>query len=176
MSSRPPIQPVEHPYGAIKRCRQRRRLKIKSIKVSQLEMAETTYQECARAAQPPVYHAEHLYGLVRCHHQHGRIKFKPAKVSQSRKREMTHLGLVHSTQPPWNNLKCSQRAIGPCHQCGRVKIEAVKLEIKRVSDKTVQEVELTHLEPASTAQPPGNDLRHAYWVITPRCQCSHIKS
>ena len=68
VSSMPPTNHANRPYGLVMHHRRHGRLKIKSIKVSQLETVETTYQECARVVQPPVYHAERLYGLVRRRH------------------------------------------------------------------------------------------------------------
>ena len=168
MLSVPPTNHANRLYGLVTRHRRCGRLKIKSIKVSQLETAETTYQECTRAAQPPVYHTERLYGLVRHRRRRGRIKFKPVKVSQSRKVKTTYQEHARVAQPPTNDPKPSYRVIGLVRRgrgCGWIEIAPVKAEIKHINVKIARET--THLGHGHTTQPCRNHPKRLRRVHTP---------
>jgi len=65
MSSWPPIQHAERPYGLVRRQRRRGRLKIKRINISQTPEVETTYLGRAHTTQPPGNIPNQAYGIVR---------------------------------------------------------------------------------------------------------------
>ena len=117
---------------------------------------------------PPTKRSERLYGPVKRQRRCGRIKVEPRNISQTRKVEKTYRIRASTAQPPGHDSRRAFGVIGPRRRCGRLKIESVKVKIERVSDKTAQEVELTHLERTCAAQPPANDSKRLNKVIGPR--------
>ena len=182
VSPRPPTSPAGCPYGDVKhRCR-RGRIKIKPAKVSQPEMAETTYQRCARATQPCGNPSRGCLKVYRLSRRRGRIKNGSVKlkiecisINQAGENENTYRGRVQLAQPPLINSKRFHRVIGPSRQPDCIKIEPVKLRIERISDKTVEEDETTYRICANVAQPPANVSKHHLDVYRPIHRCGRVK-
>ena len=80
----PPIHHAERPYRPARHQRQRGRLKIKSINVSQTGKVEMTHQICTCTMQPHGNTSRHCLEVYRPKHQHGCIKIGPINVSSTR--------------------------------------------------------------------------------------------
>jgi len=65
VSSSPPVQFANRPYGLVRRRWRRGRLKIERINISQMKEVETTHLGCAHATQPPGNSSNNAYGIVR---------------------------------------------------------------------------------------------------------------
>jgi len=84
VSSWPPTQLWEHPYGLVRHRWWYRRLKIEHIwNVSQMEQVKTTYLACARVAQPPGNTSKHSYMVYRPRCWRGHIKIIPTNTSRT---------------------------------------------------------------------------------------------
>ena len=81
VSSGPPTSPAECLYGGVRPQHQHGRIKLKSIKVSQMHKVEMTYQGCTGIAQPPINGPKHAYRVVGPSHRCRRIKIEPTNVS-----------------------------------------------------------------------------------------------
>ena len=184
--SMPPTYSIQRPncsYGDVRRRRGHGRIKIKSIKVSQLEMAETTYLGRTGIMQPPRNISKCVYGVNRPRHRRGRAKIGPVKLEierlndkPGREDETTHHGLVCTVQPPPNDPKCCLKVVGPCHRCDWTKIEPKKLKIEHMSVSQTQQGETTYRGRTQTAQPPRYHSKRCREVYRPRCRRGCIKS
>jgi len=106
VSSGPPIQSTERPYGPIRRRRRRGRLKIERINVSkaqQVQNGQTTHLGLDRIAQPPRSAPDRACMVYRPRRQRGRIKIAPINVSRTRNGGNAYLGraiAMRSTRRP----------------------------------------------------------------------------
>ena len=175
VSSGPPIQREERPYGDVTRRRRHGKIKSEPANISPTRNGGKAYLGHASAAQPPINAPKRRDGVHRTCRQHGRIKFIPTKVSQSRKDETAYLGRTGIAQPRGNDPKRAYRVIGLRRQRGRIKIEPVKVKTERLNDKKQQKVETTYLGQAHTAQPPANASKHRREVYRPKRRRGRIK-
>ena len=76
--------------------------------------------------------------------------------------------LLMSSEPPIRHTNRLYGHVRWRRQCGRIKIVPAKVS-------QVQKVEKTYLECISAMQPRGNDPKHAYMVVGPRCRRGRIK-
>ena len=154
VSSEPPIQPAEQPYGLIRRQLRRGKLKIERINdkgVSQMPEVETTHPQRVRFAQPHENPSRRRWEVHRPIHQRGTLKVERINVSRMPRAETTHLARTHAAQPRGNPSKYFHRVYTPIHRRGRPTIE-------RINISQVQKSKTTHLEYARAAQPPNNVL------------------
>ena len=99
VSSRPPTDHTNRPYGLVRRRRRRGRLKIERINISQTKEVETTHLRRAHATQPPGNAPNQAYGIYRPRRQRGRIKIATINVSRTRNGRITHLGRAIAMRP-----------------------------------------------------------------------------
>jgi len=92
VSSSPPVQFANRPYGLVRRRRRRGRLKIERINISQTKEVEATHLGCAHATQPPGNSSNNAYGIVRPRRRRGRIKIAPINVNRTRIGRNAYLG------------------------------------------------------------------------------------
>ena len=176
VSPRTPTDRPERPYGDVRHRRQRGRIKVETINVSQTLEVEKTYLKRAQAAQPHGNDPICAYGVIGPRCRRGCIKTESAKVSQTEKVEMTYLGCMGIAQPPWNDLKRLNRVVGPMCRHGHIKIASVNVKIECINVSKALNSETTHLEHPHATQPPQNPSRHACGVYRPRCRRSRMKS
>ena len=143
MSSRPPTNPADHPYGPARWRRRRGRLKVEAIKVKTAREVETTYLGHGHIAQPPGNLPERRYGVHRPRRQRGRIKIAPVKAKIKRisdktaqEHETTYLGRAQATQPRGYSSVRAYGVIGPKRRRCRVKTESTNVSRARVSGRT----------------------------------------
>ena len=175
----PPIQLVEHLYGAVKRYHRHGRVKFKAVKVNQAEEVEMAYLEPTYIAQPPWNDSKHLQRVIGPCRRCDWIKIESVKVrierlndKKTQELEMTHLGQARLAQPL---LNASKHCYRPRHQHGRMKIAPVMVKIECLNHKTAQQVKKTYRIRASTAQPPPNDSKRLNGAIGPHCRRDRIK-
>ena len=94
MSSWPPTNHAERPYGHVRWQRRHVRLKVKTIKVSQTPEVETAYLERVCATQPHGNASRRAYRVIGPRRQRGMLKIERINDKRSAKVlevEMTHL-------------------------------------------------------------------------------------
>jgi len=171
VSSWPPTNHAEPPYGPARRQRQREMLKIKRIndkKVSQTQQAEMTHQIRASAAQPPdilLQHSSRVAGPIR---QRGHTKIAPIKVSQMQNSGNAYLARTHAVQPRRNPSKLFHRVYTPIRRRGRPTIERINISPTRNG-------ETAYLGRDPIAQPRGDDPQRSYMVIGPKRRRGQLK-
>ena len=143
VSSGSPIQPADRPYGPVRwhcRCG---RLKIKSIKVCQLETAETTHLGLVHSMQPPWNDSKCLQRVVGPCHRHDRmkivsvmLKIKRINGKKAQDGEMTYLERAQATQPLVNPPRRACGVIGPKCRCGHIKSIPTNVNQTRISRNT----------------------------------------
>ena len=82
-------------------------LKIKHINGKKAQDGETTYLECAQAAQPLINPPRHACGVIRPKCRRSRIKSIPTNVNQMRISGNAYLGrgnVIRSTWRPKKNI------------------------------------------------------------------------
>ena len=128
MSSRPPIQHLNRPYGLFTRRHRCGRLKFETAKVSQMQKVEKTYRGRAGITQPCGNHPKRAYKVIGPRRQHGRTKIESIKVKIKRFNdkkqqnvERTHLGRENAAQPPRNGSKRLHRVHRTRRRHGRIK-------------------------------------------------------
>ena len=161
------------------------RLKAEAINVSQTEKVKMTYQGhiiVLQLKQRPGKQNGTISNLtIECRMQgehrcrHGRIKFEPIRVNPVQEHEMTYWIHAWLMQPLPNNLKHCCGVIGPSHQCDRIEIKSVKVKIECISANQTQELEMTYLGHAHTAQLPTNTPKCLHGVHRPHHQRGRIK-
>ena len=125
MSSRPPIQHLNRPYGLVIRRRQHGRIKIESINISQTLKVKKTYHRRAQATQPRRNPSKGCWKVHRTRRQCGRIKIVPANVKIERvsdktaqEVEMTYQIRARVAQPPTNDPDHRYGVHRTHRQCG----------------------------------------------------------
>ena len=154
VSSWPPIQPTDRPYGPARHQLRRSKLKIEQINdkgVSQMPEVETTHPQRVRFAQPRENPSGHRWEVHRPIRQRGTLKIERINVSRMPRAEMTHLARTHAAQP------------------------RRRPTIERINDDHAQRRETTHLEYAHAAQPPNNASKCSYRVVGPKCRRGRLK-
>ena len=96
VSSWPPTNHAEHPYGPARHNRRCRKLKIERINNNHAQRHKTTHLRCAHGAQSSDILLKHCDRVVAPIRRCDRIKFKPTRVSQVRNSKMTHLVHAHA--------------------------------------------------------------------------------
>jgi len=96
VSSWPPIQPADHPYGPARHQRRRGKLKIERINdksISQAPEDEGIYLRRDPIAQPRGDDPQRSYRVIGPRRRRGRLKPRPTDVSQTPEDEKTYQGL-----------------------------------------------------------------------------------
>ena len=103
VSSGPPIQHADRPYGLVRQRQRRGRLKIERIKVSQMpECKLMTHLGCVYTMQPPGNCSERAYRVCRPRRQRGRIKIVPStNVSRTRNGANAYLECHNAIRSIW---------------------------------------------------------------------------
>ena len=138
VSSWPPTNHAEHPYGPARHNRRRGKLKIERINDNHAQRCKTTHLRRAHGAQSPDIPSKRCDRVVAPIHQRDRIKFEPTRVSQARNGKTTHLARAHAVQPHGNSPKRSYRVIGPRRRRGRLKPRPTNVSRTPEDEKTYQ--------------------------------------
>jgi hypothetical protein len=134
VSSWPPIQPADRPYGPARHQRRRGKLKIERINdksISQTPRAETTHLARTHAAQPHGNPSKRFHRVHTPIRRRDPIKIAPTNVSQAPEDEGTHLGCDPIAQPREDDPQHSYRVIGPRRRRGRLKTRPTNVSRKR---------------------------------------------
>ena len=178
-SSRPSTYSAYSPYGHVRRCRRRGRIKFEAANVSIAQERKIAYWIRARAAQPPANALKCRREVYRPRRHRGCIKFELTNVKQMRisgNAYLTCVNAIQLTKKPKKHIRGSDKVTVECWMPGEPWREDGRLEIERISINQAGEDEITYRGRARLAQPPLNDSKHPYMVIGPRRRRGRIKS
>ena len=127
VSSGPPIQRKERPYGDVTHQRRHGRVKPIPRKVSQTHKVKMTYRIRKNVMQPPPNDSKRLNGAIGPRRRRDRVKIKSIKVNNAQRGETTYRGRARIAQPPRNNSKRLHGVHRPRCRRGHIKIRPINI-------------------------------------------------